>query len=224
MEQRQTRKCGTTMSWTGSVRPSWPTPGWNGDSVCIRRVPWFGMCPFRANGETNWVRKTTGFTIRCWFRPTRSIRAGNTRMCTGTRICTGWSMDTPGSGMTRWYWAGGMTLPIPITVCLPREYRRAVSSLYLLDRLCRVAVLGDVGRSWVSTKYIGIKPISQWVFLVFLEKDLALLSYQCEDKMTGRQMVLHLYDTDPEVETCPFEVDNPALFTQRETSRVNLDK
>jgi len=60
-------------------------------------------------------------------------------------------------------------------------------------------------------------------FMVMLDEDLALLSYQCEDKMTGRQILLHLSDLDPE-ENCPFEVENPAQLTQRENSRVNLDK
>jgi len=65
--------------------------------------------------------------------------------------------------------------------------------------------------------YVG----SQMV--VMLEPDLLLMSYQCEDGVTGRQMLMRLQE-GAEVE-CPVEVpEHFAELTQRELSRSNLDK
>eukprot|EP01084_Bolivina_argentea_P065493 119381_1 len=61
------------------------------------------------------------------------------------------------------------------------------------------------------------------MFAVMLEEDLALVSYQCENTVTGRQHLMHLQKmTGGEV--CPFEVDYPAVLTKREHSISTLNK
>ena len=54
-------------------------------------------------------------------------------------------------------------------------------------------------------------------------QDLALVSYQCENSKTGRQMLMYLQEMDGG-ETCPFQPEVDAELTQRELSRSNLDK
>ena len=48
------------------------------------------------------------------------------------------------------------------------------------------------------------------------------MSYQCENSVTGRQILLHLTDMKPDM--CPFEPDVFAELTTREREIHNLDK